>query len=64
MIPVPFMSTVADFVEKIFDEEKKEENDKNEFCPNHLNENMHYYCLNCNKGYCKICFVFFGKEKD
>ena len=64
MISVPFMSTVADFVEKIFDEGKKEEKDKNDFCPNHINENMHYYCLNCNKGYCKICFVFFGKEKD
>ena len=64
MISVPFMSTVADFVEKIFDEGKKEEKDKNDFCPNHINESMHYYCLNCNRGYCKICFVFFGKEKD
>ena len=64
MISVPFMSTVADFVEKIFDEEKKEDNNKNDFCQNHINENIHYYCLNCNRGYCKICFVFFGKEKD
>ena len=64
MISVPFMSTVADFVEKIFDKENKEENDKNGFCPNHIKEQMYYYCLNCNRGYCKICFVFFGKEKD
>ena len=25
---------------------------------------LYYYCLNCGKPYCKICFVFFGEEKD
>ena len=69
MISVPFMSTVADFVEKVFENEEKNVIDvnsenKNEFCPNHENEQMFYYCLDCNKGYCKVCFVFFGKEKD
>ena len=66
MISVPFMSTVADFVEKIFDKENNNDNDnnKNIFCPNHSNEQIYYYCLDCNRGYCKICFVFFGKEKD
>jgi hypothetical protein len=68
MISVPFMSTIADFVEKVFEKEEKEEeisDDNNKgFCPDHIKEQMHYYCLNCNRGYCKICFVFFGKEKD
>ena len=68
LISVPFMSTVADFVEKVFENEEKSETnlneEKNSKCPFHVNENIFYYCLNCNKGYCKICFVFFGKEKD
>ena len=68
MISVPFMSTVADFVEKVFEKEEKNEvnTDKNlnGICLNHSNEPMYYYCLDCDKGYCKICFVFFGKEKD
>ena len=68
MISVPFMSTVADFVEKVFENEENKEiiskERKNEFCENHPKEKMYYYCLDCNKGYCKICFVFFGKEKD
>ena len=28
------------------------------------NEPVYYYCINCNKKYCKTCFVFFGNEKD
>ena len=69
MISVPFMSTVADFVEKVFENEENNEiknsrENKNGLCPNHINEPMYYYCLDCNRGYCKICFVFFGKEKD
>ena len=63
MISVPFMSTVADFVEKIFDKENNN-NTNNNYCPNHSNEQIYYYCLDCDRGYCKICFVFFGKEKD
>ena len=64
MISVPFMSTVADFVEKIFDEKNNNNDNKIIFCPNHSNEQIYYYCLDCDRGYCKICFVFFGKEKD
>ncbi len=36
----------------------------NDNCDIHENEKIHYYCLDCNKGYCKTCFVFFGNEKD
>jgi len=68
MISVPFMSTVADFVEKVFEKEEKNEVKKEEngngICPNHFNESIYYYCLDCDRGYCKTCFVFFGKEKD
>lgn len=44
----------------------EENNIKNikENCDTHQSEKIHYYCLNCNKGYCKTCFVFFGNEKD
>ena len=68
MISVPFMSTVVDFVERVFEKDKNGEiqftqNFQN-FCPNHPNEPLYYYCLDCNKGYCKTCFVFFGNEKD
>ena len=36
----------------------------NDCCEIHNSEKIYYFCLNCNKGYCKTCFVFFGKEKD
>ena len=39
-------------------------NNINEYCLNHKREKIYYFCLNCNKGYCKTCFVFFGNEKD
>ena len=67
MISVPFMSTVVNFVEKIFDD--KDENNKiiieqlRECCSDHPDEKLYYYCLDCKKGYCKTCFVFFGNEK-
>ena len=35
-----------------------------DFCEIHPTEPLHYYCIDCNKGYCKTCFVFFGNEKD
>ena len=35
-----------------------------ETCDIHDTEPLYYYCINCRKGYCKTCFVFFGKEKD
>ena len=68
MVSVPFMSTVVDFVEKVFVKDKDGEIKLNEkyqdFCQNHSNEQLYYYCMNCNRGYCKTCFVFFGEEKD
>ena len=36
----------------------------NDNCDIHESEKIYYYCLDCNKGYCKTCFVFFGNEKD
>lgn len=66
MISVPFMSTVVDFVEKVFEKDKdiKISGKFQDFCSNHPNEQLYYYCLDCNNGYCKTCFVFFGEEKD
>ena len=68
MVSVPFMSTVVDFVEKVFEKDKDGEiklsQKFQEFCPNHPNDKLFYYCLDCNRGYCQTCFVFFGEEKD
>ena len=69
MISVPFMDVVVNFVEKFFNKKKLEVyniNDKDfvEYCPEHENELLYYYCLDCGKAYCKTCFVFFGEEKD
>ena len=70
MISVPFMDVVVNFVEKFFNKKKVELNlsdlDKDflEYCPEHENELLYYYCLDCGKAYCKTCFVFFGAEKD
>ena len=68
MISVPFMDAVVSFVEKFFNKRKRlsETIDKEflEYCPEHKNEMLYYYCLDCGKPYCKTCFVFFGEEKD
>ena len=68
MVPVPFMDAVVNFVEKYFNKRNKlsETIDKEflEYCPEHKNEMLYYYCLDCGKPYCKTCFVFFGEEKD
>ena len=70
MVPVPFMDAVVDFVDKFFNnknvEEEKNNSDKEflEYCSEHPNEILYYYCLDCGKAYCKTCFVFFGEEKD
>ena len=72
MISVPFMDIVVNFVEKFFNKKKLESNFLNlnlnneilEYCPEHENELLYYYCLDCGKAYCKTCFVFFGEEKD
>ena len=68
MVSVPFMDAVVDFVEKFFNRKNSlsETIDKEflEYCPEHINEMLYYYCLDCGKAYCKTCFVFFGEEKD
>ena len=68
MISVPFMDAVVNFVDKFFNKRSKlsETIDKEflEYCPEHKNELLYYYCLDCGKPYCKTCFVFFGEEKD
>ena len=71
MVSVPFMEKVVNFVDKFFNKKNiSEDNDYNsnkdflEYCPEHLNEMLYYYCLDCGKAYCKTCFVFFGQEKD
>jgi prefoldin subunit 5 len=67
MISVPFMDVVVNFVEKFFNKKQIYVNDigkELEYCPEHENELLYYYCLDCGKAYCKTCFVFFGAEKD
>ena len=68
MVSVPFMDAVVNFVEKFFNKRSNisEKIDKEflEYCPEHKNEMLYYYCLDCGKAYCKTCFVFFGEEKD
>ena len=68
MISVPFMDAVVNFVDIYFNKRSKIPTiiDKEflEYCPEHKNELLYYYCLDCGKPYCKTCFVFFGEEKD
>ena len=69
MVPVPFMDAVVNFVEKFFNKKPEVtnsiiDNEILEFCTEHKNEMLYYYCLDCGKAYCKTCFVFFGHEKD
>jgi len=69
MVAVPFMEKVVDFVDKFFNKKNNfddniSDNDFMEYCPEHKNEMLYYYCLDCGKAYCKTCFVFFGEEKD
>ena len=36
----------------------------NEHCQIHQDQFLFYYCVNCEKSYCRTCFVFFGEEKN
>ena len=36
----------------------------NERCQIHQDQLLYYYCVNCEKSYCRTCFVFFGEEKN
>ena len=49
--------------EKSIDNSEEENNDI-EYCEKHPDQPLYYYCIDCNKGYCRTCFVFFGDEKD
>ena len=33
-------------------------------CEKHNDQILSYYCIDCDKAYCRTCFVFFGEEKD
>ena len=35
-----------------------------EHCDIHKDQYLFYYCVNCEKSYCRTCFVFFGEEKN
>ena len=35
---------------------------KGEFCPEHKNEIIEYYCLNCNTKHCAKCLLFFNVQ--
>lgn len=35
-----------------------------EYCKIHQDQLLFYYCVNCEKSYCRTCFVFFGEEKN
>ena len=43
---------------------KKNENESGEHCLIHPDQLLYYYCVNCEKSYCRTCFVFFGEEKN
>jgi prefoldin subunit 5 len=63
------MDAIVTFVDKYFNKSSNISNDiidkeMLEYCPEHKNEMLYYYCLDCGKAYCKTCFVFFGEEKD
>lgn len=54
-------STHGPFINKM---ESEYDIAKEEYCLKHPDQPLYYYCLNCNKAYCRTCFVFFGEEKD
>ena len=45
-------------------ESSEDENKDIDYCEKHPDQPLYYYCINCNNGYCRTCFVFFGDEKD
>ena len=42
----------------------KNESIYKEHCPTHPDQLLFYYCVDCEKSYCRTCFVFFGQEKN
>ena len=47
-----------------FIQKPKKDYSISEHCPTHPDELLFYYCSDCQKSYCRTCFVFFGKEKN
>ena len=45
-------------------ESSEDENKDIDYCEKHSDQPLYYYCIDCNKAYCRTCFVFFGDEKD
>ena len=42
----------------------KNESIYKEHCQTHPDQLLFYYCVDCEKSYCRTCFVFFGQEKN
>ena len=47
-----------------FVQKSKKDCSISEHCPTNQDELLFYYCSDCQKSYCRTCFVFFGKEKN
>ena len=47
-----------------FDNKAQKDFSITEYCPTHQDQFLFYYCLDCQKSYCRTCFVFFGNEKN
>ena len=50
--------------ESPFSNASKKETTYNENCQIHPDQLLFYYCVDCEKSYCRTCFVFFGQEKN
>ena len=50
--------------ESPFSYASKKETAYNENCQIHPDQLLFYYCVDCEKSYCRTCFVFFGQEKN
>jgi hypothetical protein len=50
--------------ESPFSYASKKETTYSENCQTHPDQLLFYYCVDCEKSYCRTCFVFFGQEKN
>jgi len=50
--------------ESPFSSATKKETVYKENCQIHPDQLLFYYCVDCEKSYCRTCFVFFGQEKN
>jgi len=56
-----FQSSIS---ESPFSSVPKKEIISKENCQIHPDQLLFYYCVDCEKSYCRTCFVFFGQEKN